>query len=959
MSTKTTFKRIALVAVAAMGFGVLTSVAPANALPTGSISLNATSFTVIGAGGSTNYAVAEVTLRDTAAAAAVLDAGETLTARVISNTPATGVAANAVANSDVELATAAGVSDSNGAASSLSSWGPAATAAAALEVATTSTTGVDMSLRRTGTIAATPVANTYFFAMRAASNKTDLGTYTIRVSVLNAAGNQIASQDLTFTPVASALDARGTLSFTSAGLQTTGQALGLTSTSNLRVILADANNGRIRSGANGQPNVSVTGVDSSATPASAGTFTAFDDASADEMATAGSLKVALNGNYGVKNTGLTGIAGTVTVTARFGSLSGTGSFTMAAAAANHAFTSVAATGGVVDTGNYTLPLTTKSVTNTITVVNNATLSLGTAVTGQTMYYTVSYGAGCVVGDMKPAGTTSAAPTRVVTDANGQASFTLTNANPIEGATACVATVTWSGASAGTAPAGYVTRTFTWKKPVATTVAASVGSYSALLASTNEVTWTVLDQFGAPMAGETVVVAHTGANAPLAGVPSMTSNASGQVSYKYTDAKGVVDSTTLGADTVRVATVGLTTISATTGNNVVVTYRTTLPVAAKIKAEYGTTIDSQTILVPATAIGGVAGKAISANDRWNTSKAVSCADPGCVAIKFSPLTSADLAVSGVPFTVTVDGGFILDSADRLVTSRTLYSATALWVTATKTGTVTVTATIGAITSKATINFVNAAADARVITATESKGTVTGKVTDAFGNAVAGVDVNVNITGAKLSSGSSFATFKTALDGSVVFDVQGAGTATVSLQTAAKSGNLAGYGDAIGVIETPGAPEGVAVASVKTDGVVNAAAIAAAAEKAAADAKAAADKASTDAAIAALKAQLDAAAAKAAADKASSDAAIAAAQAAAVEAATAATDAATEALDAANAATDAANASAEAADAATAAAQDSADAVAALSTQVSEMISALKKQITALTNLVIKIQRKVRA
>jgi len=75
--------------------------------------------------------------------------------------------------------------------------------------------------------------------------------------------------------------------------------------------------------------------------------------------------------------------------------------------------------------------------------------------------------------------------------------------------------------------------------------------------------------------------------------------------------------------------------------------------------------------------------------------------------------------------------------------------------------------------------------------------------------------------------------------------------------------------------------------------------------------------------------------------------------------AALDAAAEATDAANAATDAANAAAEAADAATAAAQDAADAVAALSTQVADMIAALKKQITALTNLVIKIQKKVKA
>ena len=81
--------------------------------------------------------------------------------------------------------------------------------------------------------------------------------------------------------------------------------------------------------------------------------------------------------------------------------------------------------------------------------------------------------------------------------------------------------------------------------------------------------------------------------------------------------------------------------------------------------------------------------------------------------------------------------------------------------------------------------------------------------------------------------------------------------------------------------------------------------------------------------------------------------------AVEQSQAATDAAAEATDAANAATDAANAAAEAADAATAAAQDAADAVAALSVSVAAMIDALKKQITALTNLVIKIQKKVKA
>jgi hypothetical protein len=75
--------------------------------------------------------------------------------------------------------------------------------------------------------------------------------------------------------------------------------------------------------------------------------------------------------------------------------------------------------------------------------------------------------------------------------------------------------------------------------------------------------------------------------------------------------------------------------------------------------------------------------------------------------------------------------------------------------------------------------------------------------------------------------------------------------------------------------------------------------------------------------------------------------------------AATDAANEATDAANAATDAALAAADAADAATAAAQDASDAVAALSATVAKLVASLKAQLTSLTNLVIKIQKKVRA
>jgi len=75
--------------------------------------------------------------------------------------------------------------------------------------------------------------------------------------------------------------------------------------------------------------------------------------------------------------------------------------------------------------------------------------------------------------------------------------------------------------------------------------------------------------------------------------------------------------------------------------------------------------------------------------------------------------------------------------------------------------------------------------------------------------------------------------------------------------------------------------------------------------------------------------------------------------------AAAAAAEEATAAANYATDAALSAAEAAEAATAMAQEAVDAVAELSASVTKLISALRAQITTLTNLVVKIQKKVKA
>jgi trimeric autotransporter adhesin len=240
--------------------------------------------------------------------------------------------------------------------------------------------------------------------------------------------------------------------------------------------------------------------------------------------------------------------------------------------------------------------------------------------------------------------------------------------------------------------------------------------------------------------------------------------------------------------------------------------------------------------------------------------------------------------------------------------------------------TITATIGGVSgSSNTVLWSNAAGDARnvvikaepasVVSAGTS--TITATVTDRWGNPVPSIAVTFAELGAGRLSATAAST-NTAGIASVDFTSNAGETGTnsvsVRLDTAAQSLDLAGF---VGSAAIAGVTAGNRTATTEMT-------------------------ITKDTSTSTADALLALATALGTRDQAS-----------------AAVDAAAEATDAANAATDAANAAAEAADAATAAAQDAADAVAALSTQVSEMVAALKKQITSLTNLVIKIQKKVRA
>jgi hypothetical protein len=292
----------------------------------------------------------------------------------------------------------------------------------------------------------------------------------------------------------------------------------------------------------------------------------------------------------------------------------------------------------------------------------------------------------------------------------------------------------------------------------------------------------------------------------------------------------------------------------------------------------------------------------------------------ISLRFTALTSAGVSATGAVVTVTAGaGGHIVGVAGLPVKSRNYVigasGTTVINVLATGTGAVTFTATSGTVTATASMWVANAATDARFVTITSATtGTANGSgvpvtvaVTDRYGNPVSGVALNVVASGVgSFMGGNITQSFTTDASGSYTFLANttlsdgGVAKFTATTGTVGSFDSLAGYVGATEVDSTLAAGNSSGSASITF-----------------------------------------------------------AAGSSASDVAQAATDAAAEATDAANAATDAANAAAEAADAATAAAQDAADAVAALSAQVATLISGLKAQLTALTNLVIKIQKKVKA
>jgi hypothetical protein len=287
-------------------------------------------------------------------------------------------------------------------------------------------------------------------------------------------------------------------------------------------------------------------------------------------------------------------------------------------------------------------------------------------------------------------------------------------------------------------------------------------------------------------------------------------------------------------------------------------------------------------------------------------------------------SGGSVLAGVPVTFTVSGTGAAIRSDYVTVYTNSLGVATTRVYAWLTGTYTVTATAAGKTGTTTVLFeqVSGQAEARTIAATATGNVVTATVKDRFGNPIKGVYVYATRTGTGyFANGAGSTSAQTDKNGVVEFVLNGSANVTLQLGDSSGASAVWGQSDAIkgnldGALATGVLTAYVAGTSVTAEKGVGASYGAAGVNSVTVEV---ADSSTTGDAI----------------------------------------DAANEATDAANAATDAANAAAEAADAATAAAQDAQAAVAALATSVASLIAGIKAQITTLTNLVIKIQKKVRA
>jgi hypothetical protein len=918
MSTKTTLKRIALAAVSAMGFGLL-SVIPVQTASAAQV--QATSI-VVGAipsarTGSTSYIPFKVYIPSGLSGTDTL----VINAEVASAPVATAVNAASALNA---AGTAAG-NDSGGYLYITDAPGSFAIAASSTEdagrVNATRNLGIENGAGQfTGVAGVTSGAYTLttaektqgYVELYAAVTPDVSGSYTIMISTHPDTNR--ASAVATETYVAG--DVSTTFTMTTAGAPT-------------GVAITQLAGGAIHAGSpNGVP-LTITlsggllsGVESIDLTASGASGAVSATAGGTYTTTLGLTATSFTNNSAtvwLKSTGTA--AGTISLTARGGgalpaSVTATKTFTVNAATgsatamteeapsttATYAMTN--ATGGAA--GSTTITVTELSTSQKIgfTFTDYAATRYG--------YVTVTDTAG------KITGTANTVYDQAYSVASGDVGTSVSFA-AASTAAATLFTVAIPAASTTTLGlAAAVTKTFasatrdgangTFTITPASTIVAAPGAAVALTA-------TVKDRFGAAYANRTVTITTSGRNNPAA-------------TTAVTDSAGKVTFTT--ADTAP---------ATTTSTTDTVTFSGTAITSSSVTINYGAAAVSTVVVTGGYTTDGVAALVPTSNDIGAaTAGAAGVGHTFTATVKDANANA--LAGVAVAWTIAGTGCAVKSTMATTYTSSTGVATATSGIYGWLAGTCTVTATAGGQTGTAKILFEQKTpTEARTITAAVSGAVVTATVKDRYGNPIMSVPVYATKTGAGyFGNGLARTTTNTDKNGEAQFNIAGGGAVvTVSVidydaaagTTYGQTCALKGYGTCPSATSATGT-----ILTATTVG-------------------------TTTTAETGVGASYDAAGIASASVTVAADTSV-------VDAANAANDAAAEAIDAANAATDAANLAAEAADAATVAAEearDAADAATAaveeLATQVATLMAALKAQITTLANTVAKIAKKVKA
>jgi hypothetical protein len=740
MSTKTIYKRIALVAVASLGFGVLTSVSPANAAVTGSQNafvVRSDDATYASQPGDANTTTAAVTITE--------GGGAELNGKFIR------VTYKATSTSTAIKLTTANIADS---------------------AVTALTGGVTLTMDASGTGGISYTASTEAVA----STSQNGGTIILKVGRAAVPGIYTLSIDAANTFATAADSANFSKSITVTGAPTSISVVG-TGTTNTNTVIAG----------NTTSNYTVSVKDSAG---NATYLLATERLNLTENGTG--LSVTTPGLAVITNAELASTQSTMstTVTLTTASLAA-GTYTLTVTPVGLATSVAAATGSLVytTTASRVAAVSIGLTSPTTQVSGSATavlaLPAAAATTVDSNYYTNTSNNSFTFRIKAAAAATgfvqySVAATGVTTTpaaGNYTAALTVDATASYADITVTTSSVALDGNFVVTAwedgDAGDPSNTVTYKTPVfsgvkfsnpdAAEIAVKIGTTTTLQAK-------AVDQYGNAMANTTLYFDIAGRSTTA--VFARVTDASGLASVPFVDSS---TSTSALTDTVKVDD----TSGGDSSNDKIDTI--TLAYATDISA---TTMTASSFINASGTYSGTLkadGTTEVTIDATNTSATYT--DQFYMAVTMK--NAAEAVVRGIPVVFTVTGGAIAAEADTSaaaitvgtsgVTTVTVYTdsngVARAAVQVTTVGPVKITATQGTLTQSASVTAIAGAnTTARTIAATIVGSLVSATVKDGYGNGVPGVAVSLSASGGTFQTGSNTVSATT--------DSKGVATASLS-------------------------------------------------------------------------------------------------------------------------------------------------------------------------------------